>query len=246
MSYQLPQFRVGQPQSCNSLTVIPLYTVAEHFADYRMADEAIQASVVVVQEVSEGGSVPELLVENTGDSRVLFLEGEELRGAKQNRILNTSILVAAHTKTKVPVSCVEQGRWRYASKNFGSSKTRSPHSTHYALKSSVTQSLKRCGGHRSDQGEVWKEVQKTQTMFGFSSATKAMSDTYANLADKMTDQQQLKYPAGAVGVAVAVGGRVVCLDAFARCLPGSGAVQPIKWPANRRRRKQPRCFYPTR
>src|ERR1022692_4567963 len=31
---------------------------------------------------SEGGSVPDLLVENSGDIRVLFLEGEELVGAK--------------------------------------------------------------------------------------------------------------------------------------------------------------------
>ena len=59
----------------------------------------------------KGGSVPDLLVENRGDVRVLFLEGEELIGAKQNRILNTSVLVAAHTKVKIPVSCVERGRW---------------------------------------------------------------------------------------------------------------------------------------
>ena len=53
----------------------------------------------MVEEVSEGGSVPNLLVTNAGDARVLFLEGEELRGTKQNRVLNTSVLVAAHSKT---------------------------------------------------------------------------------------------------------------------------------------------------
>jgi hypothetical protein len=215
MSFHLPQFRPGQPQSCNSLTVIPLYAEAEHPAEYRLADEAIESSAVVVQEISEGGSVPELLVENTGDSRVLFLEGEELRGAKQNRILNTSILVPAHAKTKVPVSCVERGRWRYASKQFASSKMRSPHSMHYALKASVSESLKTRREHRSDQGTVWKEVQKTQASFGFCSPTMAMSDTYDNLSKKMADyREQLKYPAGAIGVAVAVAGKVVCVDAF--------------------------------
>jgi len=55
------------------------------------------------------GSVPDLLVDNRGDVRVLFLEGEELIGAKQNRILNTSVLVPAHSKIKIPVSCVEPG-----------------------------------------------------------------------------------------------------------------------------------------
>jgi hypothetical protein len=38
----------------------------------------------------EAGPVPELRVENGSDIRVLFLEGEQLVGAKQNRILNIS------------------------------------------------------------------------------------------------------------------------------------------------------------
>lgn len=217
MSFQLPQLQVGQPLSCNSLTVFPLYAQAGKPADYQLADEAIAASTVTVQEVSEGGSVPELLVENTGDCRVLFLEGEELRGAKQNRILNTSILVPAKSKIKVPVSCVEQGRWRHTTRHFGCGKTRSPHGLHYKLKASVSESMKSDGSHRSDQGAVWQEVEKKQAAFGFSSKTMAMSDTYDNLADKMTEyREKLKYPEGAVGVAVAVGPKVVCVDVFDR------------------------------
>jgi len=215
MSFQLPQLQVGQPLSFNSLTVFPLYAQTCKPADYQLADEAIAASTVAVQEVSEGGSVPELLVENTGDTRVLFLEGEELRGAKQNRILNTSILVPAKSTIKVPVSCVEQGRWRHTSRQFGSSKVRSPHSLHYKLKASVSDSIKRESSHRSDQSAVWEEVEKKQAAFGFSSKTMAMSDTYDNLADKMTEyREKLKYPEGAIGVAVAVGPKVVCLDVF--------------------------------
>jgi len=60
--------------------------------------------------------VPNLAVDNKGERFVLFVEGQELRGAKQNRVLNASVLIAAHTKTVIPVSCVEQGRWRYVSK----------------------------------------------------------------------------------------------------------------------------------
>lgn len=215
MSFQLPRLQVGQPLACNSLTVFPLYAEAGPPIDYQLADEAIQAGTVAVQEVTEGGSVPELLVENTGDCRVLFLEGEELRGAKQNRVLNTSILVTAKSRIKVPVSCVEQGRWRHTSKHFSSAQTRSPHSLHYQLKSSVSNSLKRQAGHRSDQRAVWQEVEKKQAAFGFSSPTAALADTYDNLAGKMTEyRERLQYPAGAVGVAVAVGPQVVCVDLF--------------------------------
>jgi len=75
--------------------------------------------------------------------------------------------------------------------------------------------MKDTGSHRSDQGEVWQEVQKKQAAFGIGSATSAMSDTYDNLADKMKDyRDQLKYPEGAVGVAVALGSNVVSVDLF--------------------------------
>ncbi len=42
-----------------------------------------------------------------------------------------------------------------------------------------------------------------------------MSDTYDGLADKMKDyREQLKYPEGASGVAVALGSKVVSVDLF--------------------------------
>ena len=106
----LPRVRVGNPIRHEALTAFPLYAEGEGAVDYLLSDEAIAAGSVVVEVVSESGSVPNLRVDNRGDSRVLFLEGEELRGAKQNRVLNTSVLVAAHSQVMIPVSCVEQGR----------------------------------------------------------------------------------------------------------------------------------------
>jgi hypothetical protein len=71
-----------------------------------------------VTEVSEAGSVPFLQVANGADRPLLLLDGEELIGAEQNRILNTAVLVAAHTEVTIPVSCVEQGRWGYRGRQF--------------------------------------------------------------------------------------------------------------------------------
>ncbi len=34
--------------------------------------------------------------------------------AKQNRIVNATILVPAREKVEVPVSCAERGRWRFS------------------------------------------------------------------------------------------------------------------------------------
>jgi hypothetical protein len=90
----LPEVRVGDPIRHEALTVFPLFTTGTGVGgvDYLLSDEAIPTGALTVEEVSESGSVPDLLVSNKGDTRVLFLEGEELRGAKQNRVLNTTVL----------------------------------------------------------------------------------------------------------------------------------------------------------
>src|SRR5262245_55800708 len=177
--FSVPASRSGEPSRHGALTVFPLFAEPHGQADYLLSDEAIQAGAVSVLEVSEGGSVPDLLVENSGDARVLFLEGEELVGAKQNRILNTSVLLPARSKVKIPVSCVERGRWSYVSRHFGSSGSHSPSKLRHALKSSVSESLASGAGHRSDQGKVWEEVEKQQATLGVSSPTAAMSDSFA-------------------------------------------------------------------
>jgi len=57
--------------------------------------------------------VPELKVISQSDRPILLLDGEELVGAKQNRVLNTTILLREKAETNIQVSCVEQGRWSY-------------------------------------------------------------------------------------------------------------------------------------
>jgi len=102
---------LGQPASAANLTVIPLLAQREAEPSYLTLDEALAKGLAVVTEVSESGSVPQLLVKNLGRQQVLILDGEELIGAKQNRIVNLTILVPAQTTIEIPVSCVEAGRW---------------------------------------------------------------------------------------------------------------------------------------
>ena len=80
---------------------------------YVTLDEALKSATARVGEVSDGGSVPELLFKNLGERPVLLVEGEELVGAKQNRTLNVSILAPPGRETRIPVTCVEAGRWGY-------------------------------------------------------------------------------------------------------------------------------------
>ena len=213
--FAVPSIRIGEPIRHESLTVFPLFSDSSRHVDYLLSHEAIQQGTLTIQEVSEGGSVPDLLVENSGEIRVLFLEGEELVGAKQNRILNTSVLLPARSKTKIPVSCVERGRWLYKSRQFGSGGRHSPSKLRHSLKTSVGESLTRGAGHRSDQGKVWEEVDKQQTKLGVSSKTAAMADSF-DAHQQQIDRysEQFQYPEGAAGLAVAVGDKIVAVDLF--------------------------------
>jgi hypothetical protein len=154
-------------------------------------------------------------VENNADERVLFIEGDELIGAKQNRILNTSVLVAAHSKMKVPVSCVEQGRWHYGNRSFGYSGSHSPLKLKYSLKKSVMSSLKAGIGHFSNQGQIWGKVSELHLKQGTSSPTMAMSDAFAAMAGQIEKiQKKIHYVEGATGLAVAIGDKIVAVDIF--------------------------------
>jgi hypothetical protein len=211
----LPQIRVGDAIRHDALAVFPLFSPPGGDVDYLLSDEAVAAGSVNVEEVSESGSVPNLLVTNQGEKRVLFLEGEELRGAKQNRVLNTSVLIAAHSKTTIPVSCVEQGRWRYRSRQFVPSDSHSSSKLRHHLKRSVSESLKAGHGHASDQMAVWGEVTRQMTSLGSVSETGAMADTFDSFRDRLSEfRERLKYVEGAAGVAIALGKQVVALDLF--------------------------------
>jgi hypothetical protein len=215
MSIKISSVHVGEPVRYKALSVFPLFSEANSGVEYILSHEALGSKSVVVKEISNSGSVPDLLVQNRSDTRVLFIEGEELIGAKQNRILNTSIMVAAQSELKIPVSCVEQGRWRYKKHGFGSSDSHSPHELRFALKKSVLASLKSGRGHYSNQGEVWKKVGKIHAMHGTSSSTGAMSDAFKTMKHKIEEfQKKIKYVERATGVAVAIGKKLVALDIF--------------------------------
>jgi hypothetical protein len=211
----LTDIRIGQPARFGPLTVFPLFCEASRPVEYVLSDEGMEAGTVTVGEVSQQGSVPELIVENKGLCRALFLEGEQLVGAKQNRILNTSVLVPAQARLTIPVSCVEAGRWRRTSAFFTPSKHVSPYHLRHGLKGAVTRSLKENLGHRSDQGQVWDEVRKQQEALSVESGTSALADTYETYEERLTEARQaMQHVPGACGLVVAIGPQVVTADLF--------------------------------
>jgi len=89
----LLNIELGKPQGYKNMGVIPLSTSINHDPEYITLKEALEKNQLTVKEVSHGGSVPELKVINNAEIHILLLDGEELVGAKQNRVLNTTILL---------------------------------------------------------------------------------------------------------------------------------------------------------
>lgn len=206
---------IGQPQTHGNMKVYPLFVQNGHERGYQTLDEAMSAKAIEIREVSEGGSVPTLAVRNTGKLPVLLVVGEQLVGAKQNRVLNTSLLVPAESEMQIPVSCVERGRWAYKSNAFDSSVTTSHLKLRKVQTENVTANLRSKARYDAEQGAVWQEVERKISSHHSTSSTRALNDVY-----EQTEAQLQGYlgaftpPEKAQGVLVEINGQIVGGDLF--------------------------------
>lgn len=175
----LGTLELGRMQSHANMAIFPLLNHRAGSTRYINLADALSRGTLTVTEVDEGGSVPELAVFNKGDLPVLLLDGEELIGAKQNRVLNSTILVKKQSKTVIPVSCTEQGRWSYASAEFKDSDVIMHRSARASKSRSVSYCLADQGEFASNQGAVWESIEQLQEAAGAPSPTGAMRDVFS-------------------------------------------------------------------
>lgn len=208
---------VGRSSEFRNLTLFALMRRGGAFPemDYLLLEDGIAQGKVRVTELHAGGSVPELRLENNADLPVLLVEGEELVGAKQNRVLNLTILAPAKQTTVIPVSCVEAGRWRMASADL-----KTADHVMYSLgrgeqMAQVTASMRSSGTRKSDQGAIWSNIAAKAVRLRTSSPTGAMSDIYERHAKSVEEfARAFAWQENQCGVAFAIGGRILGLEIF--------------------------------
>lgn len=210
----LGALQIGAPLDLESLTVFPLLWPDPCEPTYTVLETAIETGMAVVEEMSENGDVPHLAVTNNGPLPVLILEGEILIGAKQNRVVNVTVLVAAHSRFTLPVSCVEQGRWQYQGRQFHSRYAAPPSIRSKKLRS-VQRNRRQCGQAHSDQGEVWNGVAASLSELGARSQTASLTDGFLAADARLRQcREHLELPKEAAGLLVARGGTIVAMDLF--------------------------------
>lgn len=209
----LSSLEFGKLQLFRNMGVLPLICTLDHSPEYMTLKEALEKQNLKIGEVSESGSVPELKVANTGEIPVLLLDGEEVVGAKQNRVLNTSILLKGKSETAIPVSCTEQRRWAYTSRESRDSETVMSSKIRRVKAQTVSDSLEKSEEYRSDQRTVWTEIDKMAEKADVRSETGAMRNVFESKMKDLDDYLKAftRMP-GQKGLLTFIGGDVAGMD----------------------------------
>ncbi len=217
--YLWPEVKISDPCTSAGLTVFPVLNGNGGGGDYILLADAVDKGIAKVTEVNEGGDIPVIVIENRADTPLLGIQGEEYAGAKQNRTLNISVL-AGPGKTRIPVTCLEQGRWDRGFVGFSAG-------AYETVSVRMAKSLSIADGKKSvkdwfkkfhaDQGQVWDAVQGDSVKYGSASPTMDMGAIYESkdIQDSLGDiTNGIELPGDTRGVIVAIGGRLVAADLF--------------------------------
>ncbi len=153
----------GTPVVYQNLTLVPVTTSAKGpFPSYTLLEEGLANKTLRVRELAGSDSaatVNEVEIKNAGREPVFLLSGEMILGGKQDRILQSDAVIPPNgTWTKVPVFCVEHGRWNGAKLEFAAGGALA----HGRL---VEAALS------GDQSKVWAEVARKSDVEGTASDT---------------------------------------------------------------------------
>jgi ARG and Rhodanese-Phosphatase-superfamily-associated Protein domain len=205
--------QLGDAVEYRGVVIAPLFPRNNPKAEYLTLDEALLLGFRIT-EVDAAGSVPELLAFNPLDKPVLLYDGEELVGAKQNRILNVTVLVAAESETRIPVSCVEQGRWHARSASFDAA----AHAAYPDLRRRKAEQLSAEPLARGvAQSAVWEEVAAKAGRHGVHSPTGAAADIYRGREGALAAlRRAFPLAPGQSGAVLALGDERLCLDYVSR------------------------------
>ncbi len=206
-------FQAGDTVTHRGISVTPLFPMHDPSCAYISLADAV-AKGLSVTEVDEAGDVGEIVVTNPTSHRVLLYDGEEIAGAKQDRIINVSVLVEAGAQVPVPVSCIEVGRWR-----------RETHEFRPALRTPATEVRRAKALHLeiapmergAAQSAVWDAVARKEMQHGFESGTSKHGDLIEHERTKLDDlARAFPLQPGQCGMVLGADGKVVCMDAVSR------------------------------
>lgn len=201
--------KLGEPFFLRNMLLITFMN-GKSKRKFEVLDEALSTGEA---EVIDSGRIEEAMLRYNGTNPLFILDGEEIVGALQNRVVNTALLTTK-TETKIPVTCVEEGRWN-GGYDFRPSFSSAYPSLRALLASSVTESLIKTETFQADQSKVWSSVREKLSTFKVTSMTKSMHDLHTALEDEVNRYLEgMALPNNTIGFIASAGDEILGLDIF--------------------------------
>lgn len=166
-------------QHYKNVTIIPLSVNYNKRLNLLSLEKGLDMGIVEVTECKEA-IVESVNVINNAISPLLLIDGDEILGSKQNRIISRSVIVPPESVLEVPVNCSEKNRWEYSSKKF----SYSPYFANFN-----TRRVKADKSYNA-QSKIWDSIDQMFTDYDLKSPTAALSDNYESL--KINQDEYLK------------------------------------------------------
>lgn len=213
--FQTDKINLLGVQSNGEITIAQVIYNTKVIPDIISLHKAFVLGFVVVKELPRE-QVNSIEIENTSNKYIFILDGDILKGAKQNRVVNTSVLVAPKSKIILPVSCVEEGRWRFNSDKFRPSDEVAHKSIRYDKLKTISECrLKNDASFSADQSSVWNKVMMCSEELSIKSPTGSHSDSFKHFKDEFDDlAKKFSRHSNANGLFVFVGGKLSICEIF--------------------------------
>ena len=199
-------------QKYENVEAIPIKSDFFGKKDFLTLKKGYEMGLVEIKEL-ENSTVNTVLCKNDSVAPLILIDGDEITGAMQNRIINDTLLIPAKSTINIPVSCTEHGRWH--TKGEGAESRTFKPSLYSANHSTRSRKSRASYEERDYQGEVWDSISEFESRSNFKSMTSALNDSYENLKDKQNDYLSKFHIEDAQnGVIFIVNGEVKGLELF--------------------------------
>ena len=204
-------FNVSEPVEKNNITTFFLSSIEKNNNKYLSFSEAMAKNQVQISEVNKEGLLTKLSVSNKSSDNIIILNGELIIGTqiRQDRIVDSTVLIPGYATVLINTFCGEQYRW----------------SPRLSNKISTSESLYFSSGRAnnaadintklSKQCRIWSEISEKISDFNVKSFTNSVDQIYKK---KKVNVEEIvnffKIPSEAVGVALGINNQLVNIDIF--------------------------------
>ena len=172
----LKHLSLAERQNYENMTVVPILSDTNTPFDVLDLKEGLKMGLVKIEECDNSNIAHELGIKgqdaykflNNSVSPLILLDGEEIAGSLQNRIVAQTMIIPPKSEMEIPVNCSEKGRNEY--------KSEFQYSDYIA--NSNTRRKKAYNKNNPLQEVVWNSIDDLETDKNTSSKTKALRDSY--------------------------------------------------------------------